>query len=81
MGLADRFNLVLIAGVFIAAGAMRSRALTWWPQFPGGEDGVKAALWLGAMLLSLPLLIAVFRKTPRAGHAALGDQRHARRWR
>jgi K+:H+ antiporter len=55
-------NLILIAGIFIAAGAMRSRGLTWWPQIPRGEDGVKAALWLGAMLLSLPLLIAVFRK-------------------
>ena len=55
-------NLILIAGIFIAAGAMRGRGLTWWPQIPHGEDGVKAVLWLGAMLLSLPLLIAVFRK-------------------
>ena len=55
-------NLIFITGIFIAAGAMRSRGLTWWPEIPHGEDGVKAALWLGAMLLSLPLLIAVFRK-------------------
>ena len=55
-------NLIFITGIFIAAGAMRSRGLTWWPEIPRGEDGVKAALWLGAMLLSLPLLIAVFRK-------------------
>ena len=55
-------NLILIAGIFISAGAMRSQALTWWPEIPHGEDGIKAALWLGAMLLSLPLLIAVFRK-------------------
>ena len=55
-------NLILITGIFIAAGTMRSRGLTWWPGIPRGEDGVKAALWLGAMLLSLPLLIAVFRK-------------------
>ena len=55
-------NLIFITGIFIAAGAMRSRGLTWWPEIPRGEDGVKAVLWLGAMLLSLPLLIAVFRK-------------------
>ena len=55
-------NLLLITGIFIAAGTTRRRGLTWWPEFPRGEDGLKAALWLGAMLLSLPLLIAVFRK-------------------
>jgi len=55
-------NLIFITGIFIAAGALRSRGLRWWPEIPRGEDGVKAALWLGAMLLSLPLLIAVFRK-------------------
>ena len=55
-------NLIFITGIFIAAGAMRRWGLTWWPEIPRGEDGVKAALWLGAMLLSLPLLIAVFRK-------------------
>ena len=55
-------NLVLIAGVFIAASALRRWAAATWPEFPGGEDGIKAALWLGAMLLSLPLIIAVFRK-------------------
>ena len=55
-------NLVLVAGVFIGASALRRWAAAGWPEFPGGEDGIKAALWLGAMLLSLPLLIAVFRK-------------------
>ena len=55
-------NLILITGIFISAGAMRNRALAWWPGIPRGEDGMKAALWLGAMLVSLPLLIAVFRK-------------------
>ena len=55
-------NLVLVAGVFIAASALRNPAASWWPEFPGGFDGIKAALWLGAMLLALPLLIATFRK-------------------
>ncbi|MGI8435691.1 MAG: cation:proton antiporter [Chthoniobacterales bacterium] len=55
-------NLVLITGIFIAAASLRSQILIWWPKIPRGNDGVKAGLWLCAMLLSLPLLIAVFRK-------------------
>lgn len=55
-------NLLLIAGVFIAAFSVRRNALQWWPDAPGGENGVKGMLWLSAMLLSLPMLIAVVRK-------------------
>ena len=55
-------NLILVAGIFVGAASLRRYGLQWWPQIPRGEDGVKAALWLGAMLLSLPLLIALFRK-------------------
>jgi CPA2 family monovalent cation:H+ antiporter-2 len=55
-------NVILVAGIFVGAASLRRYGLQWWPQIPRGEDGVKAALWLGAMLLSLPLLIALFRK-------------------
>jgi CPA2 family monovalent cation:H+ antiporter-2 len=55
-------NLVLVAGIFVGAASLRRYGLQWWPTIPRGQDGVKAALWLGAMLLSLPLLIALFRK-------------------
>lgn len=55
-------NLILITGIFIAAASLRGQILIWWPQIPRGYDGVKAGLWLCAMLLSLPFLIAVFRK-------------------
>jgi CPA2 family monovalent cation:H+ antiporter-2 len=55
-------NLILVAGIFMGAASLRRYGLQWWPQIPRGQDGVKAALWLGAMLLSLPLLIALFRK-------------------
>jgi K+:H+ antiporter len=55
-------NLILIAGIFVGAASLRRYVLQWWPQIPRGQDGVKAGLWLGAMLLSLPLLIALFRK-------------------
>ena len=55
-------NLILVTGIFVGAASLRRYGLRWWPQIPRGEDGVKAALWLGATLLSLPLLIASFRK-------------------
>jgi CPA2 family monovalent cation:H+ antiporter-2 len=55
-------NLILVTGIFVGAASLRRYGLSWWPQIPRGEDGVKAALWLGATLLSLPLLIASFRK-------------------
>ncbi len=55
-------NLLLIAGVFVAAFAIRRKALLWWPDAPGGENGIKGMLWLSAMLLSLPMIIAVVRK-------------------
>ena len=55
-------NLLLITGVFIGAVFLHRRIQVWWPQFPGGEDGAKAATWLTALLVSFPLLVAVWRK-------------------
>ncbi len=60
-------NLLLVAAVFIAAGALRGRVLGWWPGLPGGDDGVKALLWLAATFLSLPMLIACYRKAEAMG--------------
>jgi CPA2 family monovalent cation:H+ antiporter-2 len=55
-------NLLLIAGIFIAAIFLHRHIQARWPDFPGGEDGTKAATWLTALLLSFPLLVAVWRK-------------------
>ena len=60
-------NLFLAAAVFIAAAALRNQLFAWWPDVPGGLDGMKALLWLGAMVFSLPMLIAIFRKMQAAG--------------
>ena len=54
-------NVILITGIFIAAAFVRRSFAPSW-QIPGGDNGVKALLWIGAMLLSLPILIAVVRK-------------------
>ena len=55
-------NLLLIAAVFIGAHFGRRHGMTWWPTVPGGVNGLKGLLWLSAMILSLPMLIAVVRK-------------------
>ena len=55
-------NLLLIAGIFIGAVFLHRHIQAWWPEFPGGEDGTKAATWLTALLVSFPLLLAVWRK-------------------
>jgi monovalent cation:H+ antiporter-2, CPA2 family len=55
-------NLLIIAGIFIGAVFLHDHLQAWWPEFPGGEDGTKAAMWLTALLISFPLLVAVWRK-------------------
>ncbi|MCW2573748.1 MAG: potassium transporter [Frankiales bacterium] len=55
-------NLLLVTGIFLATVAVRGKAFASWPAVPGGMEGVKLILWLVATILSLPMLIAVFRK-------------------
>ena len=52
----------MLTAVFIAVRFLKRPALGYWPTVPGGEDGMKAILWLAAMLLGLPILIAAVRK-------------------
>lgn len=67
LGVQISVNLLLIAGIFIAAVFLYEKAASAWPDFPGGEDGRKAALWLASLLCSFPLLVAVWRKMEAAG--------------
>jgi CPA2 family monovalent cation:H+ antiporter-2 len=60
-------NLLLIAAVFIAAAFVKGRAGGWLSFIPAGENGARATLWLAAMIVCLPMLIAVFRKLQAAG--------------
>ena len=62
LGAQIALNLLIITGIFIAAVFLQRRIVIWWPEFPGGEDGTKAATWLAALLVSFPLLVAVWRK-------------------
>lgn len=81
-------NLLLIAAVFFAAVFARDHVYQAWPAAPGGLDGVKGMLWLSAMVLSMPMLIAIVRKWQAFGmlvaemsvtHAAAGDRTQALR--
>ena len=62
LGAQIALNLLIVTGIFIAAVFLQRRILIWWPEFPGEEDGTKAASWLAALLVSFPLLVAVWRK-------------------
>ena len=62
LGAQIALNLLIIAGIFIGAVFLRIRIAIWWPEFPGGDDGTKAATWLAALMVSFPLLVAVWRK-------------------
>ena len=60
-------NSALVAAVFIGAGFVERRPPAWLGGLGAGEEGLKAMLWLTAMIVSLPLLIATFRKLQALG--------------
>ncbi|HEY5910688.1 MAG TPA: cation:proton antiporter [Verrucomicrobiae bacterium] len=60
-------NAVLVAAVFISAGFLDHRRPGWLKNLGLGDEGLKAALWLAAVVVSLPLLIATFRKLQAVG--------------
>lgn len=60
-------NAALIAAVFIAAAFIERREPGWLTSLGLGEEWLKGALWLAAVLLSLPMFIATFRKLQALG--------------
>jgi CPA2 family monovalent cation:H+ antiporter-2 len=60
-------NLALVAGVFIAAAYVAQKRPEWVSFLPGGEESINASLWLAAVFLSLPLIIATYRKLQALG--------------
>ena len=55
-------NLLLVAGLFIGAGALEPRAEAWLPGLPPWTGGARTLLWFAAVLATLPMHVAVFRK-------------------
>lgn len=55
-------NAVLIAAVFVAAAFANSHPPEWLKELKIDPDWLKAALWLAAVIVCLPMLIATSRK-------------------
>ena len=70
-------NLALVAGIFIAATYVAEKEPRWLPSLPGGIEWMRAAIWFCAVLLSLPLHIATYRKLQALG-LLLGELAAAR---
>ncbi len=60
-------NVALVTAVFIAAGFVERRPPEWLKNLGLADERLKAVLWLAAMVLSLPMLIATFRKLQALG--------------
>lgn len=76
-------NAVLIAGVFISAAYVERHPPEWMTHLELNEQLLKAVLWLVAVILSLPMIIATSRKLQalgmllaetRVSQAAAGDR-------
>ena len=64
-------NLALVSGLMITASWIGSRAERFLPEMkwlPPRTGGPKTVVWLSAMVISLPLLIASLRKVRAAAH-------------
>jgi CPA2 family monovalent cation:H+ antiporter-2 len=60
-------NAALVTAVFIAAAFVQRRPPEWLAGLGLAQERLKAVLWLAAMVLSLPMLIATFRKLQALG--------------
>lgn len=60
-------NVLLIAAVFIAAAFIGQRQPEWLKSIGLGDRWLRAALWLAAAILSLPMFIATSRKLQALG--------------
>ncbi len=55
-------NVALVTGVFMGAAFVAKPAERWWPDVPAGIGGAQGLVWLCAVVLALPGLIATIRK-------------------
>ena len=60
-------NLALVAGIFICGIYLSRQQPHWLGNIPKGQVSINALLWFGSVLLSLPLLIATYRKLQALG--------------
>jgi monovalent cation:H+ antiporter-2, CPA2 family len=55
-------NMLLVTGVLLTAAALSGRLVRRFPTFPEWIGGTRAVVWLGALLLALPLIVVSLRK-------------------
>jgi CPA2 family monovalent cation:H+ antiporter-2 len=60
-------NAALIAAVFIVVAFIGQRPPEWMQELGLGDEWLKSALWLAAVILSLPMFIATSRKLQALG--------------
>ncbi|MBL8298732.1 MAG: cation:proton antiporter [Rhodanobacteraceae bacterium] len=60
-------NMALVVAVFLAAAWLKPRMLEWLPQWTAGETLRRSLLWSLALFLSMPMLIAAYRKADALG--------------
>ncbi|MEJ0089024.1 MAG: cation:proton antiporter [Limisphaerales bacterium] len=67
-------NMILMAGIFIGAVFLSRQQPAWFERVPANKMGINALLWFAAVFLSLPLIIATYRKMEALG-MLLADMR------
>ncbi|HSX60719.1 MAG TPA: cation:proton antiporter [Tahibacter sp.] len=60
-------NMALVAAVFLGAAWLKPRMLEWLPQWTAGETLRRSLLWSLALFVSMPMLIAAYRKADALG--------------
>jgi CPA2 family monovalent cation:H+ antiporter-2 len=60
-------NLLLIGGIFLTAAFLGSRDFEWMPGILKAEAIYRTLMWLVAVIVSMPLFIATFRKLQALG--------------
>jgi len=82
-------NLALVAGLFLGASYVARQGGVrrgWWDEAAREIGGVETIAWLSALLLSMPILVALFRKINALGliaadiSAGTGEERSRRAW-
>jgi len=60
-------NLVLVCAVFGICAFISAMVPRWWPQLPLSDVARRSLVWAIALFVSLPMLIAVYRKADALG--------------
>jgi CPA2 family monovalent cation:H+ antiporter-2 len=60
-------NLILVCAVFAIGAFVSAMVPRWWPHLPLSPVVRRSLVWAGALFVSLPMLIAVYRKADALG--------------